>query len=196
MLHLQHRYASISIENLQEVKNMELKKFTAVLLSASLLLSQWAYLASYAITENQDAQKIEKKNIKKAKKNKKEKAEINKVDYINLDFWNNYNDDNLKYFILRAVESNHDLKMAKENVNIYYEYVKMQRSRQLPSIGLGGSPGYIKMMGTSDYDWMFMAPVFVNYEADIFLKNRDKTLLSKKDYELYNRGFIGRDRLF
>lgn len=184
MLHLQHRYASISIENLQEVKNMELKKFTAVLLSASLLLSQGAYLTSYAITENQDAQKIEKKNIKKAKKNKKEKAEINKVDYINLDFWNNYNDDNLKYFILRAVESNHDLKMAKENVNIYYEYVKMQRSRQLPSIGLGGSPGYFKMMGTSDYDWMFMAPVFVNYEADIFLKNRDKTLLSKKDYEL------------
>ena len=89
MLHLQHRYASISIENLQEVKNMEFKKFTAVLLSTSLLLSQGAYLTSYAITENQDAQKIEKKKIKKAKKNKKEKVEINKVDYINLDLWNN-----------------------------------------------------------------------------------------------------------
>lgn len=166
-------------------KTMELKRLTAVILSLSLLLSQGGYLSAVAIEENIKPPVTEKVKFKKQKKNKKDKEEkINKLDYINLDFWKRYNDDNLNYFILRAMESNHDLKIASENADIYFEYIKMQRSRQLPSIGVGGSPGYLKMMNTFDYDWMFMAPVFVNYEADIFLKNKDKTTLSKKDYEM------------
>ena len=131
---------------------MELKRLTAVILSLSLLLSQGGYLSAVAIEENIKPPVTEKVKFKKQKKNKKDKEEkINKLDYINLDFWKRYNDDNLNYFILRAMESNHDLKIASENADIYFEYIKMQRSRQLPSIGVGGSPGYLKMMNTIVY---------------------------------------------
>lgn len=155
---------------------MELKRAAAILLTLSLLVSSGGTLSSYAISEN--VQKVEGQKVKK------NKNEINKLDYINLDFWNSYNDDNLRYFILRAVESNYDLKIAAQNSEIYKHYITAQRAAQMPSIGAGIAPGYTKMPGTSNYDWNFMFPLYVNYEADIFLKNRDKTLLSKKDYEM------------
>lgn len=149
---------------------MELRKLGIIWLSALLLFSQTCILSSFA---------IEEKGNKKTKQ-----QEINKVEYINLDFWNNYGDDNLKYYILRAVEGNYDLKMAAENSEIYRQYVSMQRSAEFPTIGAGFSPNYLKMPKTTDYDWVYALPLYVNYEADIFLKNHDKTKISKKNYEM------------
>ncbi len=115
-------------------------------------------------------------------KNKAEK--INKKDYINIDFWEKYDDNNLNYFILRAIESNYDLKIAEKNTQIYKELIGISISSELPSIGGGFSPSYNKMPNTTKGDSFFAFPLYVNWEADIFLKNKDKILISRKDYEM------------
>lgn len=142
---------------------MGLRKFGVIWLSLILFLSQGFILSAFGIEEKQNNQKVE---------------------YINLDFWNNYNDDNLKYFIVRAVEGNYDLKMAAQNSEIYKHYISMQRASELPTIGAGLVPNYTKMNRTSDFKMGYFLPLYVNYEADIFLKNHDKTKVSKKNYEM------------
>ncbi len=145
---------------------MKLRKINAAFLLFVFLISN-SVLGASAIVD---------KNTKN--------AEINKSDYINLGFWENWNDANLKYYIMRATEGNYDLKIASLNSEIYRNYITSTRASEFPSVGTGVMPGYLKMPETKHYDWNVMLPVYVNYEADIFLKNHDKTKASKKDYEM------------
>jgi NodT family efflux transporter outer membrane factor (OMF) lipoprotein len=62
--------------------------------------------------------------------------------------------------------------------------VKLQFSKELPSAMVGVSPAMTKMPGVTGSDGMFAVPIMVSYEADIFLKNHDKTKASKKLYEV------------
>lgn len=154
---------------------MKLKKVNAILIFLALVFSQNLYLNSCAINENN--QKVKKINSKKVET-------VNKLDYINLDFWKNYGDDNLNYYITRAIETNYDLKVASLNSEIYKNYITAQRAAQMPTVGAGFAPSYAKLPNTTDFDWTYALPIYVNYEADIFLKNRDKTSASKKNYEM------------
>ena len=54
-------------------------------------------------------------------------------------------------------------------------------ANELPSVGAGFIPGYGGTQHDSNGSMFF--PIMVNYEADIFLKNHDKTKSSKKTYE-------------
>ena len=146
---------------------MKIRRFGIIFISIALFLSQVCILSAFAINEDNG----KKKNF-------------DKIDYINLDFWNNYNDDNLKYYIVRAVEGNYDLKIAAENSEIYKQYINAQRSAELPTVGAGLAPAYGKLPVLNDWGWNFALPLYVNYEADIFLKNHDKTKASKKNYEM------------
>lgn len=154
---------------------MTLKKINVILILLTLVFSQNLYLNSYAISENN--QKVKKTNSKKIEP-------VNKLNYINLDFWKNYNDDNLNFFITRAIEANYDLKVASLNSEIYKNYITAQRANQMPTVGAGFAPSFLKMPNTTDFDWTYALPIYVNYEADIFLKNKDKTKASKKNYEM------------
>lgn len=119
-----------------------------------------------------------------ASKEKKQKKDANyKFDYINIEWWESYNDPILSGYIEKAVQNNHDLKAATINVEEYYQNVKAQFADQLPQATAGFGPGYAKMPYTSHSDWGFAAPAMISYEADIFLKNRDKTKSVKKLYE-------------
>lgn len=117
------------------------------------------------------------------KKNKKPNSDNYKYDYTNLAWWNNFNDAILTGYINKAIQNNYDLKMATLAVEEYYQATKIQFANELPTIGAGFSPAYVKMPGKTNWDWSFATPAYVNYEADIFLKNRDKTKASKKQYE-------------
>jgi len=117
------------------------------------------------------------------KKSKKQKSDDYKYAYVNLNWWDNFNDNNLSDYINRAIKNNYDLKMATLAVEEYYQNTKLQFSNELPQIGAGFAPNYMKMPGSSSWDWNFATPAYVSYEADIFLKNRDKTKSVKKLYE-------------
>ncbi len=146
------------------------------------------FLPAFAIADSELNKADKKAQIKKEKmlkhrfKRNKKYDDSYKCEYVNLDFWNGFNDENLNNYINLAIKNNYDLKMATLNVDEFYQATRIQFANELPQAGLGFSPAYAKVLNQSA-DWMFAFPMIINYEADIFLKNRDKTRSSKKLYE-------------
>ena len=127
--------------------------------------------------------RAEKKALKDAKKVKQAKI---KTDYINMPWFEQFNDEHLNNYILKAVLNNKDAQMATLAVDEYYHAAKAQFAGQLPTVNAGFLPAYmnndtLKSFGLDG--WKFALPVMVNYELDLFLKNRDKTKSAKKLYE-------------
>ena len=60
---------------------------------------------------------------------------------------------------------------------------KLQLSNELPQVSAGFAPAGVKLPGTTSTTGMWAFPVVVSYELDLFLKNRDKTRASKKEWE-------------
>ena len=114
---------------------------------------------------------------------KEKKQEVSKLDYINLAWWEEYQDEHLENYILKAIENNHDVKLATLKVEQARQNVKAQFASELPSLTVGASPAINKMPGSTSTEGMFMIPMIASYEIDIFLKNRDKTKSVKKLYE-------------
>lgn len=155
-----------------------MKKILAAIVLTSL--TGMTFMPALAVQEvNNNVPKQYKSMIKKSKK----VSDDYKYAYVNMDFWSQFNDEILNGYIDKAVKNNYDLKMASLNVKEYYENVKLQFSNELPKLTAGYSPNYVKMPGSSDADWVFATPAIASYEADIFLKNRDKTKSVKKLYE-------------
>ena len=159
-------------------RKKKLKKILAAIVLTSL--TGMTFMPALAVQEvNNNVPKQYKSMIKKSKK----VSDDYKYAYVNMDFWSQFNDEILNGYIDKAVKNNYDLKMASLNVKEYYENVKLQFSNELPKLTAGYSPNYVKMPGASNADWMFATPAIASYEADIFLKNRDKTKSVKKLYE-------------
>lgn len=123
------------------------------------------------------------KQFKSMVKKSKKVSDDYKYAYVNMDFWNGFNDENLSAYIDKAIKNNYDLKNATLAVEEYYQNTKIQFANELPQVGAGFAPSYVKMPGKSSWDWAFATPAIANYEVDIFLKNRDKTKSAKKLYE-------------
>lgn len=159
-----------------------MKKKLAALLLVSFICTNFVPVSCFA---------IEKNSIKEAKKisiskSYKQRAKSNnfKYEYINYDWWKNFNDNILTSYIDRAIKNNYDLKMATVAVDEYYQAIKIQFANELPTAGAGFGTGYAKMPQTTQADWGFSMPTFMSYELDLFLKNHDKTNMAKKDYEM------------
>ncbi len=134
-------------------------------------------------TEKKDSTKKEKKSWNLFKKKNKDESLKAKVEYINTDWWSSFQDPYLSEYIALALQKNHDMKIATISTEEYYQNYKIQFGTELPQIGVGFSPALVKMPGTSDSIGVFSLPGIANYEADIFLKNRDKTKSVQKQYE-------------
>lgn len=106
-----------------------------------------------------------------------------KYDYVNLDWWDVFDDEILSGYIQKAVTNNYDLKAATLNVEEFYQQTRIQFANELPQATTMGGGGLTKMPGATNTSAGFGLPIIVNYEADIFLKNRDKTKSTKKLYE-------------
>ncbi len=150
------------------------------IIATALLISMVGLNITPALAQNTETPKQFKSMVKKSKK---QKSDDYKYAYINLNWWDNFNDNNLSGYINKAIKNNYDLKMATLAVEEYYQNTRIQFANELPTIGAGFAPNYVKMPGSSSWDWNFATPAYVNYEADIFLKNRDKTKSVKKLYE-------------
>lgn len=125
---------------------------------------------------------------KKAKQGifkKKQKKDSNqyKFDYINYEWWENFNDEYLSGYIEKAILNNHDLKASSFMTQEYYQAMKMQFSQELPQVGGSFAPAYVKSPGSTGSDWSFAVPLYAYYEVDLFLKNHDKTKSARKSWE-------------
>lgn len=170
---------------------MNLKKIFSTLMLVSFV--NMSILPAFAIQDTkvqQDAKAVKKqeKMLKHKVKRNKNYNEDYKFGYVNMDFWKSFNDKNLDNYINLAIKNNYDLKMATLNVDEYYQNVKLQFANELPSATVGFSPAYSKVATIGNgldigSEWSYATPMLINYEADIFLKNRDKTRSVKKLYE-------------
>ena len=156
-----------------------LKKIIITLLLAGFVLTDLSSAMCVAKTNTSEPQKV---SISKTQKMRK-KSDQFKYDYVNYEWWSNFNDEILTGYIDTAIKNNYNLKMATIAVDEYYQVVKIQFGNELPMAGVGFSPALAKMPMKTSADWTFAVPALVNYEADIFLKNHDKTKMAKKDYE-------------
>ncbi|MBD5401493.1 efflux transporter outer membrane subunit [bacterium] len=157
-----------------------MKKSIITFILASFVLTNIA--PCFAINNNDKDKKPKKVSISKSHK-LRSKSDMFKYEYINYDWWKNFNDDTLNKYVDLAIKNNYDLKMATIAVDEYYQAVKIQFANQLPSVAAGFSPAYVKEPGSTSSDWTYSTPVFANYELDLFLKNKNKTDASKKQYE-------------
>ena len=111
-----------------------------------------------------------------------------KFDYININWWSNFSDPCLKKYIIKALENNHDLKTATLKTNEYMQFVKQSFGQELPELSVGSNFAGIKSPFSADKPLNisttgYVLPFTVKYEADLLLKNRDKTRSTVKQYE-------------
>lgn len=157
-----------------------MKKIITTALLASML--SMTIMPALAVTEKSSTTpKQFKSMVSKNKKN--QQSDDYKFAYVNMNWWGNFNDDLLNSYIEKAIVNNYDLKMATINVEEYYQNVKLQFANELPSAVAGFGPGVFKAPGLTKTQAAFGLPVIVQYEADIFLKNHNKTKAVKKLYE-------------
>lgn len=114
-------------------------------------------------------------------KSKVVKPNNNKYEYINLDWWKLFNDEQLNGYIVKALENNKDLKMATLTIDEYYQNIVMQRANELPQLQAGFMPGYGNIMGKTAAG--VGLPLIASYEIDLFGKNHNKTTSVRKLYE-------------
>jgi len=113
--------------------------------------------------------------------------------YMNLAFWEKFNDEVLVNNLIQVYKNNNDLKAAVLKVNEAQRIVKMSFADELPQIGFQGYVGEIfnssdQVFGgitIPDYtEAHFLLPLNMSYEIDIWGKNHLKTKSKKKQFEM------------
>lgn len=154
------------------------------IITTALLMSMLSMTVMPAVAVSGKSSTTPKQFKSMISKNKKtQQSDDYKFNYVNMNWWGNFNDDLLNGYIEKAVLNNYDLKMATINVEEYYQNVRLQFANELPSAVGGFGPGVFKAPGMTNTSSAFGLPVIVQYEADIFLKNHNKTKAVKKLYE-------------
>lgn len=154
------------------------------IITTALLMSMLSMTIVPAVAVSGKSSTTPKQFKSMISKNKKtQQSDDYKFNYVNMNWWGNFNDDLLNGYIEKAVLNNYDLKMATINVEEYYQNVRLQFANELPSAVGGFGPGVFKAPGMTNTSSAFGLPIIVQYEADIFLKNHNKTKAVKKLYE-------------
>ena len=126
-------------------------------------------------------------------KTKSNSNENYRLEYLNLDWWQKYNDPVLTDYISTAFKNNQDLKIATLNVKQSEQVVKMAFAGQLPQVGFQGDvfrdfrSANVKLgdVIVKDYSQSnFFLPLTMSYEVDIWGENYLKTKSFKKQLEM------------
>ena len=119
--------------------------------------------------------------------------ESNHIEYINLSWWEKYNDEYLTGNLLKLYKNNYDLKNAALKVKENEQTVKMQFANELPQLGLSGQLyrdmrssmqqfGNIQIPSFAQYNYYL--PITASYEIDIRGLNRLRTKSMKEQLEI------------
>ncbi len=120
-------------------------------------------------------------------------AQNNNIKYMNMSWWNNFQDENLNTNLLTLYDKNYDLQNAALKIKENEQVVKMQFASELPSMILTGelsrdlqAPrkqfGSMTIPKYSQYNYNL--PITAGYEIDIWGKNRLKTKSKKEQLEI------------
>lgn len=117
----------------------------------------------------------------------------NKLEYVNLDYWKNYNDEILTNYMQTIYQNNHDLRIAALKTKQAEENIRLAAANQLPNASFDGSfsrvfrgpktvfgniviPKYIQ-------NEIFL-PLNASYEIDIWGQNYLTRKSAKKQKEI------------
>ncbi len=161
-----------------------MKRFISAVLLASLLSMN--SMPILALGHKKDATPRLNASAQKLRNKKVIQSQVSeyKFNNTNLAWWKDYKDPILESYIVKAISNNQDLKIATLRVEEARQNVKLQFSNELPSASVGVSPLMYKMPGATNSEGAFSVPIMVSYEADLFLKNHDKTKSKKKLLEV------------
>ena len=113
-----------------------------------------------------------------ASKKEKKNDDNYKIEYLNISWWEKYNDPVLTAYIQELYDKNHDLKIAALKVKEGENIVKISFANELPQLSFG--PMMIK-----DYaQWGYQLPLTATYEIDIWGQNRLKTKSIEKQLQI------------
>lgn len=115
------------------------------------------------------------------------------IEYMNLEWWERFDDENLTNNLLKVYDKNYDLKNAALKVKENEQLVKMQFANELPSLSLSGDLsrdlrgsyqqyGNMRIPTYSQYNYLL--PITAAYEVDIWGANRLKTKSVKQELEI------------
>ncbi len=115
-----------------------------------------------------------------------------KMEYMNLNWWENFHDEYLNTHLLTLYEKNYDLQNAALKVKENEQMVKMQFANELPSLNLSGNInrdfqaprelfGDMEIPKYSQNNYYL--PLTAEYEIDIWGKNRLYTKSKKEQLE-------------
>lgn len=120
-----------------------------------------------------------------AKQNKDEiKHEQDKIHYLNIEWWEKYQDPILTTNIKKLYEVNYDLKNTDLKVKENEQIVKVQFANELPNLNFSGSLGrqfrssnqqFGSLVIPSFAQYNYQLPLTMSYEIDIWGENRLKT---------------------
>lgn len=120
-------------------------------------------------------------------------ADDYRLEYLNLNWWQKYNDENLIDYLTTAFKNNQDLKIASINVKQSEQIVKQAFANQLPYLGFQGdisrtltaSDVRFGEVLIKDYSQSnFTLPLTMTYEVDIWGENYLKTKAMKKQVDI------------
>lgn len=118
---------------------------------------------------------------------------VKTTEYLNINWWEKFNDENLTNNLLTVYQNNYDLKNAALKVKENEKLVKMQIADELPFVNFSGdlnrdlqAPrqqfGAMQIPKYSQYNYRL--PITMGYEIDIWGSNRLKTKRVKEQLEI------------
>lgn len=129
-----------------------------------------------------------------ARKNKKEMLQQQqRLEYLNIDWWKRFEDEQLTSYIEELYNENKDLKIAAYRVKEGENLVKISLSNSYPQVSFNGDFGRIMSSSNTQYgDFvfqsyaqnMFLMPLTATYEVDIWGKNKFKTRSTEQQLEM------------
>ena len=116
-----------------------------------------------------------------------------RLEYLNINWWENYKDPILTEYIMKAYQNNQDLKIASLNVEQAKQVAKQSLAQELPQLGIAGN--FFRDFHSSDVRFgdvlipnysqsNFVLPLTMTYELDIWGEKRLKTKSINKQVEI------------
>lgn len=117
------------------------------------------------------------------------------IQYMNLNWWKNFNDSNLNDYLVEIYDNNHDLKIASIKSKQAQQAVKLAFANQLPQLYFDGNiqrefSGSTQRFGDvviPDFNQArYYLPLTMSYEVDLWGENYLKTKSLKKKLQMTN----------
>ena len=119
-----------------------------------------------------------------------------RIEYMNLTWWEKFNDQNLNDYLVSLYKNNQDLKIASIKSQQSKQIMKQAFANQLPQLYFDGKlqrefTGSTQLFGDvviPDYNQAhYILPLTMSYEVDIWGENYLKTKSMKKQIEMTNQ---------